>query len=37
MRPVGTEKRVTLCDLLVLVDKSTETIAPKNVETTAGF
>jgi hypothetical protein len=34
---VGAENRVTLCDLLVLVDESTETIAPKNVKTAAGF
>jgi hypothetical protein len=36
-KPVGAENRVTLCDLLVLVDESTETIAPKNVKTAAGF
>lgn len=34
---VGAENRVTLCDLLVLGDESTEAIAPKNVRTTVGY
>jgi hypothetical protein len=34
---VGAENRVTLCDLPVFVDASTEAIAAKDVKTTAGF
>jgi hypothetical protein len=35
--PVGAENRVTLCDLLVLVDESAEAIVPKNVKTAVGL
>jgi hypothetical protein len=34
---VSAENRVTLCDLLELMDESAETIRPKNAKTIASF
>jgi hypothetical protein len=34
---VGAENRVTLCDLLVFVDESAETIMPKDAKATVSL